>query len=59
MQSPPKKLLDQVRDAIRLKHYAEIIPASCAILFLSTLAAIFAICLTYRVKQFQKLVVTT
>ncbi len=22
MQSPPKKLLDQVRDAIRLKHYA-------------------------------------
>jgi multiple sugar transport system ATP-binding protein len=30
----------------------EIIPASCAILFLSTLAAIFAICLTYRVKPF-------
>ena len=22
MQPPPKKLLDQVRDAIRLKHYA-------------------------------------
>ncbi|MGB3496543.1 MAG: phage integrase N-terminal SAM-like domain-containing protein [Elainellaceae cyanobacterium] len=22
MQSPPKKLLDQVRDVIRLKHYA-------------------------------------
>lgn len=22
MQLPPKKLLDQVRDAIRLKHYA-------------------------------------
>lgn len=22
MQSPPKNLLDQVRDAIRLKHYA-------------------------------------
>jgi Phage integrase, N-terminal SAM-like domain len=22
MQTPPKKLLDQVRDAIRLKHYS-------------------------------------
>jgi Phage integrase, N-terminal SAM-like domain len=22
MQNPPKKLLDQVRDAIRLKHYS-------------------------------------